>query len=58
MKTSFEPRRCSYLPQLLSCLALLFSTLLPVWAQNPLRGKVTDPSGAPLSGVTALYAMS
>ena len=54
MKTSFEPRRCSYLPLLFSCLAFLFSTLLPVWAQNPLRGKVTDPSGAPLSGVTVL----
>jgi len=54
MKTSFEPRRCSYLPLLLSCLVFLFSTLLPVWAQNPLRGKVTDPSGAPLSGVTVL----
>ena len=58
MKTSIEPRRRRHLSMLLSCLALLFSTLLPVWAQNPLRGKVTDPSGAPLSGVTALYAMS
>ena len=54
MKTSIEPRRRRHLPMLLSCLALLFSTLLPVWAQNPLRGKVTDPSGAPLSGVTVL----
>ena len=54
MKTSIEPRRRRHLPMLLSCLALLFSTLLPVWAQNQLRGKVTDPSGAPLSGVTVL----
>ena len=42
------------IPVLLSFLVLLFSAVLPGWAQAQLRGKVTDASGAPLSGITVM----